>query len=128
MVLAILGVVAAIAVPRMTHLLDRIRVAGAVTEIVSSLAVARNLAVMRAGRSSVRIDDATASIAVRLDRDTIRLRGLGSSHGVTIRSTRDSLAYHPNGLGYGAANLSIVVKRGRAADTVFVSRLGRVRR
>ena len=31
------------------------------------------------------------------------------------------------GLGYGAANLTLIARRGRAADTLVVSRLGRVR-
>ena len=50
------------------------------------------------------------------------------AHGVTLSATRDSMAYAPNGLGYGASNLSIIVRRGAVTDTVVVSRLGRVRR
>jgi hypothetical protein len=46
---------------------------------------------------------------------------------VRLAATRDSMAYLPLGLGYGAANLRAVLTRGRASDTVFVSRLGRVR-
>jgi len=38
------------------------------------------------------------------------------------------MAYAPNGLGYGASNLTVVLRRGSAAETIFVSRLGRVRR
>lgn len=127
-VVTVASIVCAASFPRVSRLLDRIHVSGATTEIVSSLAVARHLAVMRGGRSSVRFDEARGWITVRVDRDTVRLRRLGDSHGVTIRASRDSLAYHPNGLGLGAANLSVIVRRGRAADTVFVSRLGRVRR
>jgi hypothetical protein len=33
-----------------------------------------------------------------------------------------------NGMGYGAANTRAIVTRGIAAETVTVSRLGRVRR
>ena len=53
---------------------------------------------------------------------------LGSSHGVMLSASRDSMAYAPNGLGYGAANLTIILRRGESAETIFVSRLGRVRR
>jgi hypothetical protein len=46
---------------------------------------------------------------------------------VALEATRDSLAYGPDGLGVGAANLRLVLRRGAAADTLSVSRLGRVR-
>jgi len=38
------------------------------------------------------------------------------------------MAYAPNGLGYGASNLTLVLRRGERAETLVVSRLGRVRR
>jgi hypothetical protein len=41
---------------------------------------------------------------------------LGHAHGVSLSSTRDSLAYDVRGLGYGAANLTLIARRGRAAD------------
>ena len=44
-----------------------------------------------------------------------------------LRPTRDSMTYYPNGLALGGANLSIVVTRGSAAETVLVSREGRVK-
>jgi hypothetical protein len=37
------------------------------------------------------------------------------------------MAFGASGLGYGAANLRVVVRRGAASETVYVSRLGRVR-
>jgi hypothetical protein len=36
------------------------------------------------------------------------------------------MAYAANGLGVGGANLRLVLSRGRRADTINVSRLGRV--
>jgi hypothetical protein len=37
------------------------------------------------------------------------------------------MSYSATGLGYGAANLSVFVRRNDSVDTVFVSRLGRLR-
>ena len=44
-----------------------------------------------------------------------------------VATNRDSMVYDARGIGYGASNLSVVIRRGRAVDTVVVSRLGRVR-
>ena len=52
---------------------------------------------------------------------------LGHAHGVSLVTTRDSIAFDARGLGYGAANLTLVARRGAAADTLVVSRLGRTR-
>jgi len=38
------------------------------------------------------------------------------------------MAYAASGLGYGASNLRVIVRRGASADTITVSRLGRVKR
>jgi hypothetical protein len=67
-------------------------------------------------------------VTVRAGADTILRRRLGAVHGVTLSATRDSMAYAPSGMGYGAGNLRLVLRRRAAAETVFVSRLGRVRR
>jgi hypothetical protein len=82
----------------------------------------------RASRTAITIDTAAASLVVRSFTDTISTRRLGSSHGVSLAASRDSMAYAPNGLGYGASNLTLILRRGTAAETVVVSRLGRVRR
>ena len=73
------------------------------------------------------IDPARGVIVVHVGNDTVQLRELALAHGVTISSTRSSITYSPTGLGYGAANLTLTVARNLAADTIFVSRLGRVR-
>jgi hypothetical protein len=46
---------------------------------------------------------------------------------VSMVATRDSMAYLPSGLGYGAANMSVFLERGDRLDTISISRLGRVR-
>jgi type II secretory pathway pseudopilin PulG len=125
--MAILGVLAALAVPRVGGALDRAGVRGAVTEIETAFASARSAAIGRQRRITVDIRDDSAIVMVRSSRDTLHVRRLGAVYGVTLTSTRATMSYLPAGLAWGAANLSIVVRRGAVVDTVVVSRLGRVR-
>jgi len=127
-VLTVVGVLATIAAGRTTALRDRMSVRSAATETVATFALARRWSVSRAARTAIEIDTASASLIVRSYADTIARRRLASSHGVRVSASRDSMAYAPNGLGYGASNLTIVLRRGSAAETISVSRLGRVRR
>jgi len=127
-VMTIIGTLATIAVGRATALRDRVSVRAAATETVSTFALARRWSLSRAARTAIAIDTSAATLVVVSYADTIARRRLGSSHGVIISASRDSMAYAPNGLGYGASNLSLVLRRGAAAETILVSRLGRVRR
>jgi hypothetical protein len=83
--------------------------------------------VLRGTRTAVRLDADRASVPVHAGADTALRRPLAAAHGVTLATTRDSAAYAPSGLGFGASNLSAVLRRGGVAETVVVSRLGRVR-
>ena len=122
----IIAIVLAIALPRLRLVLDRITVHAAATEVTTILSSARTLAI--AGRSPVAVDvDASGTLRVRRGAEIVLVRGVGAVHGVTVGRTRDSLTYDPRGLGRGAANLSIILRLRAAVETVFVSRLGRVR-
>lgn len=127
-ILTVAGVLAAVGTLRVGALRDRMSVRSATIETVAAFATARRWSISRAARTAVRIDDASASIVVQSFADTITHRRLRDVHGVSITASRDSMAYAPNGLGYGASNLTLILSRGAAAETVVVSRLGRVRR
>jgi prepilin-type N-terminal cleavage/methylation domain-containing protein len=126
-VLGLLGLVAAFAVRAGVPLLDAARVRSAADELRSAYATARELAALRSERAAVRIASATGTVVVHLRTDTALRRPLGALYGVRLTPSRDSMAYAASGLGWGAANLQVVVARGAAAETVAVSRLGRVR-
>lgn len=128
LVLILVGTLTAFATVRVAALRDQISVHAAATETVASFALARRWSLSRAARTAVSIDTANAALVVHSFADTIAHRRLGLAHGVALASSRDSMAYAPNGLGYGAANLTLVLRRGAVAETIFVSRLGRVRR
>jgi hypothetical protein len=59
--------------------------------------------------------------------DTVVRRDVRAEHGVRLRASRTSATYTPLGLALGVSNLTLVATRGVAAESVTVSRLGRVR-
>ena len=126
-VICILAVLSAIAVPAAATLLDRIRVRGAVTEIESLFGAARHGAIAREMLASVEIDTASRTISITVGGDTVRIAKVGAEHGVELAANRAAMSYSPTGVGYGAANLSVFVRKNSVVDTIVVSRLGRVR-
>lgn len=125
--LAVLGIVAATAMRAGAAMGDAARVRSAADELRAALSTARTLAVARADRAAVRLDTAAAAVSVHLQGDTALRRPLGALYGVRLSATRDSTAYGADGLGWGAANVRLIVRRHAAAETITVSRLGRVR-
>lgn len=125
--LCILSVLSAIAMPWAGKLLDRVRVRGAVIEVEALFHSARHIAIARSAQSTVDIDTAQAAIRVSVAGDTVRTAWIGADHDVHIGASRLRMSYSPTGMGYGASNLSVFVRRSSAFDTVFVSRLGRLR-
>jgi len=125
--LCIVSILSAIAVPGAGRLLDSIHVNGAVVEIGTMFGTARHLAISRSRQTSVEIDTLARIIRVTGGGEILREREIGRAHDVRISATRVRMSYSPTGMGYGAANLSVVVRRNGSVDTIFVSRLGRVR-
>lgn len=126
-VVVILGIVTLAGVRRLQSHLDRIAVRNAVREAGALVARARDEAAARRTVVSLRIDTATAAISLRMRGGPPELHPVGRTHGVALSTTRDSITFDVHGLGYGAANLTLVARRGDATDTLVVSRLGRSR-
>ena len=126
-IIAVLGLLAALVVRSISRQLDQFAVRSAARETRDIFASAREYAVARGVRTAVQIDPMLTELSAHADADTIVARRLGALHGVTLSTSRDSMAYSPSGLGYGASNLRIIVAKRAAAETVTVSRLGRVR-
>lgn len=124
--LVLLGIVAAVAVPNVRTIADRLHVRAATQDVVLGLWAARNVAAMRGENAAFIVEAASGRVRVVTGGDTVFARDLTASRGVRVSVTRDSIAYAPTGLGYGAANTTIVIARGRRADTITTSRLGRV--
>jgi prepilin-type N-terminal cleavage/methylation domain-containing protein len=127
-VIIVMAVLAAMALPRLRGSSDRFAARVSIQEARSLFTFARRTAITSRSMVGVITDTAAGTIVVRSDGVELARRGLRERYGVRLTATRDSMSYDPRGLGYGAANLTIVAKRGQGAETLFVSRLGRTRR
>lgn len=127
LVVTIMSLVTIPGVLALQHQLNRLAVRTAVAEAAGALARGRDEALARHDVVSVRIDTLRGTLALRAHGERLALYALGHAHGVSLSTSRDSIAFDARGLGRGAANLTMVARRGRAADTLVVSRLGRVR-
>lgn len=126
-VLVVSGALLSIAVPRLSGLRDASAVRGAMTDLGSAFALARQTAVTRRIPVAVVFDTAAGDVLLRSQGRTLLRHGLRTAYGVRVGSDRDSAVYDPRGLAYGLSNLSITIQRGNFSDTLTMSRLGRVR-
>ncbi len=125
--LSLISILSAVTMPRISGMLDAIKVRGAVSDAESLFDAARHLAISHGSQMIVEIDGGRRVISVRAGTDTLKKRDFGEAYGVDLTTNRLTMSYSPIGFGYGAANLSLVIRRNGAVDTVVVSRLGRVR-
>jgi Tfp pilus assembly protein FimT len=128
LVCAVVGIATAIAAPGVRGVVDGVQLRGARDELVAACAAARQLAILRGQTVTLTVDAPRGVVVVATPVDTVVRRDLAADYGVRVAATRTAVAFAPTGLGVGVSNLSVVLTRGRVADTVFVSRLGRVRR
>lgn len=127
LVITIIGLTTLIASRQLVLYIDRSAARAAVAEAATVVVRARDEAVAQHAMTSVWVDTLTAALELRTRGARVSRAALGHAHGVTLSTNRDSLAFDVRGLGYGAANLTMVARRGSAAETLVVSRLGRVR-
>lgn len=126
--LVLVIILSAAGVPHVRHVADAIATRGAAADAAEMLESARQLALARWTRTTVTIDTAAGILTLVIGPDTVLRRDERSAHGTRLRATRLSTVYTPLGLALGVSNLTLVATRGAAAETVTVSRLGRVRR
>lgn len=126
-VLTVFAILLTIVGPRTLTALDRSAVRNARMQLVSVLGSARGSAQSRAEKVSVAMDSTAGLLRILAGADTLLVRPLRAELGVAFAASRDNVTYGASGRGYGAANSTIVLSRGAAAETVYVARLGRAR-
>lgn len=128
LVIALMAIIATTALPRVHRAVDHIGARGAADDAEAVLDRARALPLARWTRATVAIDTVAGTLTLVVGPDTVLRRDERAAHGVRLHATRGTVTYTPLGMGFGVSNLTLVATRGAAAETVTVSRLGRVRR
>jgi prepilin-type N-terminal cleavage/methylation domain-containing protein len=125
--MTIIGVAAAVTVPRTAAVVDRLNVRGATQDVLAAFATARATAARRGAYVSFVADPEQGHVRVVSGGTVVLERDLRAMRGVKLAASRESVTFAPSGLGWGAANTTVVVSRGGQTDTIVTSRLGRIR-
>ena len=127
--LALLGILCAVAIPRLGDQLDRLAVRRAVGEAWSFYQAARFSALVRGSAVRLHFRPDSLIAAYELARDSVFLSRPGPGQDrVEMLGSKLVTRLHANGLGAGAANLTLTFRRGRYQEKLTLSRLGRLRR
>ena len=127
LILALIGILLGIGLPRLSGALDRIEVGAAASHIAAAHTRARLMAITQSKVVVLSVD----SLAL-----TIRPRGIAAplwseagpgSSGVSLAGSSQSFTFSPAGFSLGLSNATLRLSRGTATRSVIVSRLGRVR-
>lgn len=128
-VLALAGLLGAVAVPRISSQFDRMAVRRAVDDAWVFYQAARFASLVH--RSAVRVQFGREQMvaAYELMADSVFLVRPGPAlDGVELIGSRLTTRLHANGLGAGAANLTLTFRRGNYEEKLTLSRLGRLKR
>ena len=127
LVLAIMGLLVGMAIPRFQRVADSLAVHHAALELVSAHRRARIMAILqnRMVELTIRAD----TLAIRTPGTAVNLwHAAGpAADGVSLSGPTRPLVFSPVGLTVGVSNGSFRLSRGTATRTVIVSRLGRLR-
>jgi prepilin-type N-terminal cleavage/methylation domain-containing protein len=127
LVLAVGGLLIAIAIPPLSWTVDRIEVEAAANHIVAAHQRARIFAVTHSVVVVLSIDPAQLSIRTRGETAPLWSEPGPEASGVTLAGPSRQFTFAPEGFTVGLSNASLQLTRGSSYRTVVVSRLGRVR-
>ena len=126
----IIGVLASMVAPPVHRYLDRAAVEGAAGRFATVHSIARQTAILEGRLVRYEVDRGANSLTLAHRTpegtwDTLRQFSLGE---VRLTVSQPTVTFSPLGVGYGASNTTVIFSRGAAAETLTVSRTGRLRR
>ena len=126
-VLSLVGLLMALAVPRFSAMRDGASVRAAMADLSAIFSMARQSAITRRTTVAVVLDTASGTVELHAAAQSFSRHDLHATFGIVLGANRDSAVYDSRGLGYAVSNLTVTVRRGAIVDTLTMSRLGRVR-
>jgi prepilin-type N-terminal cleavage/methylation domain-containing protein len=126
-VLSLVGLLMALALPRFSAMRDGASVRAAMADLSAVFSVARQSAITRRTTVAVVLDTTLGTVELRAAGRSFSRHDLNATFGIVLGANRDSAVYDSRGLGYAVSNLTVTVRRGAIVDTLTMSRLGRVR-
>jgi prepilin-type N-terminal cleavage/methylation domain-containing protein len=133
MAIVVMGATTGMSYPLLSHVISAQDVQSASNAIVTMQATARAAAIRRG--STVVMDIAGGKIVIRSNDpvtgvpDTVgTVEDIAARYGVSVLTSRDSLRFDPRGLGTELSTTVVYVWNAAHADTLQISRLGRVLR
>ncbi len=126
--MVMLGLLLAIAAPRLVRLTDEAAVRGEAARIVGALAATRGAAVRLDRNASLVLMPTRWVVSVRQGADSmIAWQSAGSaSAGVILSGAGAPIVFGRAGIAVGASNRTLILSRGSASRRVIISRLGRI--
>ena len=126
----IIGLMASVVTPPVRRYLDSAAVGAAAERFAAVHAVARQTAISKGRLARYEVDRSTNALTLSLQSplgawDTLRAVALGE---VRLTVSQPTVTFSPLGVGFGASNTTVIFSRGAAAETLTVSRTGRLRR
>lgn len=131
-VIVLLGVMAAMGIPRIRGALQKQNVRSARVAGVAHIVKARAAAVQRGCRATVHVRSTgliwvTACKTAGTGIDTLgSVDDLRARYGVTVSASRDSIQFDPRGLSLGNQSGTVFVSNAVAADSIVINAVGRV--
>lgn len=126
--MVVIGLLLAIAAPRVVHIADEAAVRAEAARIVGALDAARGAAVRLDRNASLELMPARWVVWVQQDTDSmIAWHSAGNANaGVTLSGAGAPIVFGRAGIAVGASNRTLILSRGSASRRVVISRLGRI--
>jgi prepilin-type N-terminal cleavage/methylation domain-containing protein len=127
LVLAVVGILLAFAVPSLTRTVDGIEVTAAAARLIAAHQRARMMAIARNQALVLSVDSDQLAIHQRGSMTPLWSEPGPAASRVSIAGTPRRFTFVPEGLTLGLSNASLQLARGASHRTVVISRLGRIR-